>query len=73
MAGIYTMDGNELTVGLQGCNVCDEAIQHAQAFADQLSTDVHLVDDDGEWIVHPKIDGKREPADPIESDGDDEE
>jgi len=63
MAAIYTLDGNELTAGLQGCNVSDEAIQAAERHADNLGTDVHLVDDDGEWIVHPAVDGKREPAD----------
>lgn len=64
MANIYTMDGNTVTEGLQGCNVCDEAIQCAQRAADRLGTDVHLVDDDGEWIVHPAAaDGTRAPAD----------
>jgi len=64
MAGIYTMDGNELCVGLQGCRLCDEAIQQAEAWADLLGTDVLLDDDDGEWIVHPRAeDGSREPAD----------
>lgn len=66
MAAIYTLDGNELTTGLQGCNVSDEAIQAAERFADHLGSDVHLVDDDGEWIVHPMIDGKREQAEPHE-------
>jgi hypothetical protein len=54
MASIYTTDGNELTVGLQGCNLCDEAIQAAQRFADDLDTDVELHDDDGRWLVHPR-------------------
>ena len=67
MAAVYTLDGNELTVGLQGCDVCDEAIQTAQRIADRLASDVHLVDDDGEWIVHPKVSGARLPADPIEA------
>jgi len=53
MAAIYDMDGTELTAGLQGCNVCDEAIQAAQRTADRLGRDVELVDDDGSWIVHP--------------------
>lgn len=65
MADIYTRDGNELSAGLQGCKTCDEAIQAAQRTADLLESDVHLVDDDGEWIVHPIVDGVREPADPI--------
>ena len=53
MAEIYTLDGDELTTGLQGCNTCDQAILGAQVWADRLGTAVHLVDDDGEWIVHP--------------------
>jgi hypothetical protein len=28
---------------------------------------VHLVDDDGEWIVHPTVDGEREAADAHET------
>lgn len=66
MAAIYTLDGNELTAGLQGCTVSDEAIQAAERIADDLSSDVHLVDDDGEWIVHPMVSGKREQAEPHE-------
>lgn len=68
MAAIYdTETGDEITVGLQGCNVCDEAINAAKRIADSLGEDVLLVDDDGEWIVHPMIDGHREPADPVEA------
>lgn len=63
MAAIYTLDGNELCAGLQGCKVSDEATQAAERIADDLNSDVHLVDDDGEWIVHPAVNGKREPAD----------
>lgn len=58
-------DGSQICVGLQGCNVCDAAIQAAQQRADRLSRDVHLLDDDGEWIVHPAGDeGERQPASP---------
>ena len=64
--GIYTMDGNELTVGLQGSRVSDEAIHAAQRSADLRGEDVLLVDDDGEWIVHPLVGGRREPADPYD-------
>lgn len=68
MAGVYDIDsGNELTTGLQGCNVCNEALQVAQGLADSMGRDVHLVDDDGEWAVHPAINGEREDADPIGS------
>jgi hypothetical protein len=63
MAAIYTINGNELCAGLQGCNTCDEALQAAERYADDLEADVHLIDDDGEWIVHPAVDGNREPAD----------
>lgn len=63
MAAIYTMDGNELSAGLQGCRVCDEAIQAAERTADKRREDVHLVDDDGEWIVHPAVGLERDPAD----------
>lgn len=64
-ASIYTLDGGHLTEGLQGSRVCDEAIQTAQRLADERSEDVLLLDDDGDWIVHPAAtDGTREPADP---------
>lgn len=66
MASINTMDGNSLTQGLQGCDVCDEAIRMAQRMADERGDDVHLVDDDGEWIVHPSRDGHRAPATAID-------
>lgn len=66
MAEIYdTVTGNEITVGLQGCNICDEAIRAAQRIADERGHDVLLVDDDGEWYVHPQINGRRERADPV--------
>lgn len=63
-ASIYTLDGGELTTGLKTSSVCDEAIDAAQAYADARGEDVHLIDDDGEWIVHPMRSGKREAADP---------
>ena len=72
MASVYRMDGMEWAVGLQGCKSCDEAIQIAQSSADELGEDVELIDDDGRWIVHPKVDGIREAADPVEADDDDE-
>lgn len=63
MAAIYDMTtGNTIVEGLQGCNACDEAIQAAAVIADDLGRDVLLADDDGEWIVHPAIDGTREAA-----------
>lgn len=63
---LSVMDGSLLSDGLQGCNVCDHAIQTAQRLADSRREDVHLIDDDGEWIVHPAVDGRRAPADPHE-------
>jgi hypothetical protein len=55
MAAIYSLDGNEITVGLQGCNVCDEALQTAKRIADDRNECVELVDDDGRWLVHPAV------------------
>jgi len=63
MAAIYSVDGNEITVGLQGCSVCDEALQTAQRIADARNESVELVDDDGRWLVHPSADGHRVDAD----------
>ncbi len=66
MAAIYNYFGDELAAGLQGCSVCDEAIQVAQRKADEIGEDVHLVDDDGDWWVHPRNeDGSRDPADQV--------
>ena len=39
--------------GLQGCDVCDKAIQTAKRIADDRGSAVALADDDGYWIVHP--------------------
>jgi len=67
MASIYNpQNGQEITVGLPGCTVSDEAIQMAQRIADKRGHDVQLADDDGSWMVHPMIAGKREAADPVE-------
>jgi len=66
MATIETTDGNEICAGLQGCDVCDEAIHAAQRHADGLQADVVLHDDDGAWLVHPAINGKREQAEDID-------
>lgn len=53
MAAIYTTSGDIITDGLQGCNLCDEAINTAISIAKERGTDVELVDDDGRWLVHP--------------------
>lgn len=63
MASVYSMDGDEITVGLQGCNVCDAAIRSACRIADQRGESVELHDDDGRWQVYPaRASGKRRKA-----------
>lgn len=52
-ASIYTLDGGELTTGLQTGAVCDEAIDTAYSMAEQRGEHVHLIDHDGEWLVGP--------------------
>lgn len=57
MAEIYDLEnGDEITVGLQGSDVCDEAIRAARNIAADRNETVQLVDDDGTWDVYP--DGK---------------
>jgi len=46
MATIYDMDAMELTCGLQGSVVCDEAIQCARRMAADREESVILEDDD---------------------------
>lgn len=53
MAAIYDLHGNTITGGLQGSEVCDEAIQAAKGLAAERGEAVHLNDDDGDWLVHP--------------------
>ena len=54
MAAIYDFETNdELTVGLQGCEMCDEALIAAKEMAAEHGTSVELVDDDGRWEVKP--------------------
>lgn len=66
MAEIYDYEtGETITLGLQGCHVCDEAIRAAERIADDEGRPVELVDDDGRWLVHPAVDGHREPADSL--------
>lgn len=52
-ATIYSKDGYELATGLQGIDVCDEALRYAREFASERNEDVILDDDDGSWLVHP--------------------
>jgi len=53
MAAIYTKNGDELTDGLQGSDVCNEAIRAAKRMARDRGEEVMLEDDDGRWTVHP--------------------
>lgn len=53
MAEIYSMDGYEITVGLQGDAVSDEAVTVAKEIARDRGETVRLEDDDGLWDVHP--------------------
>lgn len=66
MATIYTMDGYYAAEGLQGSDVCDEAIQIARSIAKERGETVRLEDDDGHWDVDP--DGSVSEADPWPSD-----
>jgi len=52
-ATIYSTDGEHIAQGLQGCNVCDEALQHARRVAKERDEGVVLEDDDGNWLVYP--------------------
>jgi len=61
MADIYTMNGEEITMGLQGSSVCDEAIQAAKATAKDREETVRLEDDGELWDVSP--DGSVEEGD----------
>jgi len=60
MATILNLDGYEITIGLQGSSVCDEAIHAASRIAVSLGEPVILADDDGDWEVSP--DGEVSPA-----------
>ena len=65
MAEIYSQDGNEITVGLQGSIVCDEAMQAAKVIAMDRGEAVRLEDGGESWDVHP--DGTVEEADSWEN------
>jgi len=53
MAEIYSKNGEEITAGLQGSNVCNEAIRAAKNIARDRDEEVMLQDDDGRWTVYP--------------------
>lgn len=54
MSSIYTYEtGETLCEGLQGSNVCDQAIQTAKELAAEREEEVVLEDDDGNWLVDP--------------------
>jgi hypothetical protein len=53
----YILDWNDnslITEGLQGCIVCDEAVQIARQIAQERRAPVVLNDDDGWWRVGPR-------------------
>ena len=52
MADIYTMNGEEITMGLQGSAVCDEAIRAAKNIAKDRGETVRLEDDGSLYDVH---------------------
>lgn len=55
MASIYDINtGHEITTGLQGSKVCDQAIICAKQIAVRKRETVILDDDDGEWLVGPR-------------------
>lgn len=66
MAEIYTQNGDEITVGLQGSRVCDEAIQAAKRIAHDRGESVRLEDDGHCWDVYP--DGSVDQAESWEDD-----
>lgn len=54
MAEIYSYEeGYVIAVGLQGSDVCDDAIDTARRIAADRDERVELHDDDGVWIVSP--------------------
>lgn len=52
-ASIYTLEGHEVAVGLNTCEVSDEAIDIAQRDAAERGEPVELHDADGVWLVSP--------------------
>ena len=54
MAEIYDLEtGNEISSGLQGSAVCDEAMRAAKGIAADRNEPVELVDGDEDWCVYP--------------------
>lgn len=54
MATIHTYETADIiTDGLQGSDVCDEAITAARHAAKERGKPVVLDDDDGVWLVYP--------------------
>jgi len=55
MASIYDyQDGSEITVGLQGSSMCDQAARAAGEIARRGRRGVVLEDDDGLWYFGPR-------------------
>lgn len=73
MTAIYDYEtGAELTCGLQGSSVCDEAIHAALRIAAARATPVELHDDDGHWLVEPDGSVERLEIEPYVREDDDE-
>jgi hypothetical protein len=53
-ASIYTLDGHEIAVGLNTCDVSDEAIDMANKDAAERGEPVELHDADGVWLISPR-------------------
>jgi len=53
MATIYTVNGDQLSSGLQGSDVCDEAKRIAKQTARERNEAVVLEDAGEQWTVHP--------------------
>ena len=53
MATIYDSEAYPITDGLQGSDICDEAIRAALRIAADRDEEVFLEDEDGLWLVEP--------------------
>lgn len=53
MATIYNSEAYPITDGLQGSDICDDAIRTALRIAADRDESVFLDDDDGLWLVEP--------------------
>ena len=55
MASLFDLlSGHTITEGLQGSDICNDALRTARAIAKETKRSVLLDDDDCEWIVGPR-------------------